>query len=131
VKSRGGAPPDFTKIGAWGSIQRGFGSRMDYTPYIVHLWPERGMGRLGAAHAWVAAALRVVAAGERRSCHAGAGWCVQKGSRGSRKPHAARNKVRAKLESTAGHPPWWNRASVAAGTPASGAGAPRVRHGWK
>ena len=41
-----------------GSIRRSFGSRMDYAPCVVHLWPERGTGRLGAARASAAAGVR-------------------------------------------------------------------------
>ena len=41
-----------------GSIRRGFGSRMDYAPCVVHLWPERGTGRLGAARASAATDVR-------------------------------------------------------------------------
>ena len=59
-----------------GSVQPAVLPWVEYAMCVVHLGGYLGSGRLRAAHAWAAAALRVVAAGERRSCRAGAGWCA-------------------------------------------------------
>jgi len=57
MASHGGAHRTWPKSAAPGSIRRCFGSRMDYAPCVVHLWPERGTGGLGAARASATAAL--------------------------------------------------------------------------
>ena len=69
-----------------GSVHPAVWPWVEYAACVVHLGGYLGSGRLRAAHAWAAAALRVVAAGERRSCRAGAGWCVQK-DRGAHARH--------------------------------------------
>src|SRR6185436_17118629 len=56
--SRGGARRTWPKSAAPGSIRRGFGSRTDYAPCVVHLWHKRVMGRLKAARASATAGLR-------------------------------------------------------------------------
>ena len=79
MASRGGARRTWPKSAALGSIRCGFGSRMDYAPCVVHLWPERSTGGSGRrAHRRrrpeLAGAHRLDRSGARNW---GCGFCVR------------------------------------------------------